>query len=168
MAESEPTFCLRHHDVETRLRCSRCEVLICPRCLVQTPVGARCPDCAHLRQLPTFELGAVSYLRAGGAGLALAAVLGSLWGFLFFELFRIPFLPWVVTIGIGYLIGEGIGVSVNRKRGRHLQYIAGASMVLSYLVAGLISPLVFVFTFPDLFFLLMLGIAVFVAAGRVR
>ena len=46
------------------------------------------------------------------------------------------------------MIGEGIRVFVNGKRGRYLQYIAGASVVLSYVVAGLVSPLVFVFTFP--------------------
>ena len=105
-----------------------------------------------------------------GAGVVLAAVTGAVWGFLFFEILRIPFLPWIATIGVGYLIGEGISASVNRKRGRDLQYIAGACMALSYVVAGFVSPPVFLFLFPspNLFFLLILVIAIFVAAGRVR
>lgn len=167
MAETESSFCARHPRVETRLTCSKCETLICPQCLVQTPVGARCSDCAQLRRLPVYNLSISIYARAAGTGLVLAGVTGVAWGLIFFDLFRLPFLPWVATIGIGYLIGEGISVSVNRKRGRYLQYIAGASMGLSYVVAGLVSPLVFVFTFPDLFFLLMLGIGVYVAASRV-
>ncbi|MFH1560741.1 MAG: B-box zinc finger protein [Chloroflexota bacterium] len=167
MAETEPRYCARHPRVESRLACSKCETLICPRCLVQTPVGARCPDCAQLRRVPTFELDTMTFVKAVGTGAVLAGVTGFLWGLLFFDLFRLPFLPWIATIGIGYLVGEGISVSVNRKRGRYLQYIAGASMVLSYAVAGLVSPLVFVFTFPDIFFLVILVIGVFVAAGRV-
>ena len=99
--------------------------------------------------------------------MVLAGVTGLLWGLIFFDLFSIPFLPWIAIIGIGYAIGEGISASVNRKRGRYLKYIAGASVVLSYVVAGLVSPLVFVFTFPSLFFLLMLGVGVLVAAGRI-
>ena len=39
--------CARHPSVETTLRCGRCETPICPRCLVHTPVGARCPDCGQ-------------------------------------------------------------------------------------------------------------------------
>ena len=33
--------CATHPEVETGLSCGRCETLICPRCLVQTPVGTR-------------------------------------------------------------------------------------------------------------------------------
>ena len=163
----EPQHCARHPRVETRLACSKCETPICPQCLVQTPVGARCPNCAQPRRLPTFELKATTFARAMGAGAVLAGITGFLWGLLLFELFRLPFLPWVATIGIGYLIGEGISVAVNRKRGRFLQCIAGASMGLSYGVAGLVSPPLFVYTFHNLLFLVILVIGVFVAASRV-
>ena len=168
MTEREPSYCARHPRVETRLACSKCETLICSRCLVQTPVGARCPDCAQVRGLPTFELGVVTYARAVGAGVVLAGVTGVVWGLIFFDLFRLPFLPWVAAIGIGYLIGEGISASANRKRGRYLQYIAGACMGLSYVVAGLVTQEIFAYIFQSLLFLMVLGIGVFVAAGRVR
>lgn len=130
-------------------------------------MGARCLDCAQVRRLPTFELGVATYARAAGAGAVMAGVTGVVWGLIFFDLFRLPFLPWVVAIGIGYLIGEGTAATVNRKRGRYLQYIAGASVGLSYVVAGLVTPLVFVYGFQNLLFLAVLGIGVFVAAGRV-
>lgn len=38
--------CARHPSVETELSCSRCGTPLCPRCLVQTEVGQRCPTCA--------------------------------------------------------------------------------------------------------------------------
>ena len=167
MAEREASFCARHPLVETRLACNKCETLICPQCLVQAQVGARCPDCARSRGLPTFELGVAIYSRAVGAGVVLAGVTGVVWGLIFFDLFRLPFLPSVAGIGIGYLIGEGISVSVNRKRGRYLRYIAGACMGLSFVVAGLVTPTLLVYPFHNLLFLVTLGIAVFVAAGRV-
>ncbi len=44
-AENGPTVCYRHPQVETGLRCNRCNRPICPRCARQTPVGYRCPDC---------------------------------------------------------------------------------------------------------------------------
>lgn len=37
--------CPRHPDVETRLRCSACDTLICPDCASEAAVGYKCPDC---------------------------------------------------------------------------------------------------------------------------
>tara|TARA_B100001013_G_C24442551_1_gene376325 strand:+ start:256 stop:591 length:336 start_codon:yes stop_codon:yes gene_type:complete len=106
-------------------------------------------------------------LRALSTGIVMSGVTGFLWGLLFFDLFRIPFLPWIAIVGIGYAVGETVSASVNRKRGRYLQYIAGSSVMLSYVVAGFINPLIFGITLPDLFFLLMLGVGVFIAISRV-
>ena len=167
MADTDATYCARHARVESRLGCSKCGVLICHRCLVQTPVGARCPDCARVRSLPTFQVGAATMARATGAGAVLAGVIGVVWGLVFFDLLFIPYLPWIATIGIGYGIGEGISASVNRKRGRYLQIVAGASVLLSYVVAGLVTPHVFLLTFPDVFFLLVLAVGAYIAASRV-
>ena len=122
----------------------------------------QCPETAHIRAR------SLDLSQAVGAGVVLAAVIGAIWGFFFFEIIRVPFLPWVATVGVGFLIGEGISVSVNRKRGRDLQYIAGACMALSYVVAGFVSPFLFVISFGNLFLLLSLAIAVFMAASRVR
>ena len=51
-SEPEALHCAAHPQVETYLRCGRCETPICPRCLIQTPVGSRCRDCAQIRKLP--------------------------------------------------------------------------------------------------------------------
>lgn len=37
--------CYRHPDRETWLSCSRCGRPVCTQCVVEAPVGQRCPDC---------------------------------------------------------------------------------------------------------------------------
>jgi membrane associated rhomboid family serine protease len=49
---TERTVCYRHPKVETGLSCTSCERPICPDCLVQGPVGHRCPECAGVAAGP--------------------------------------------------------------------------------------------------------------------
>jgi hypothetical protein len=141
MNDPAPLRCATHPDVETNLRCGKCGKLICPRCLVQTPVGSRCRDCAKLYKLPTYRVSSAYYLRAAGAALVLAVVLGLAWGFIG------RFLPFVylnllIAAGIGFAIGEVVGLAVNRKRGTGLAVIGGIGVAVCYAVN--------VFTFGDL------------------
>ena len=126
--------CAYHPDVETNLRCGKCGKPICPRCMVQTPVGARCPDCARLHKLPTYSVSTGYYLKAIGVGLGMAVVCGIAWavvgGFV-----RFFFLNLILAAGAGYAIGEVISLSVNRKRGTWLAVIAGIALVISYVVS---------------------------------
>ena len=41
--------CYRHPGRETNVACSNCERPICPDCMISTPVGMRCPECARER-----------------------------------------------------------------------------------------------------------------------
>jgi hypothetical protein len=45
--DADTPTCPRHPSVETRLRCSSCETLICPDCAVEAAVGYRCPECVR-------------------------------------------------------------------------------------------------------------------------
>jgi hypothetical protein len=125
--------CSRHPQVETNLRCSKCGTPICPRCLVQTPVGARCPDCARLSRLPVYQVPAAYYLRASGAGLVTAIACGIAWAVIDWV---IPFFSFSLLLApaAGYVIGEVISRSVNRKRGTGLAVIAGIAVVIALLV----------------------------------
>ena len=172
MAGPETTYCARHPRVESRLGCSRCGTLICPRCLVQSDVGARCPDCARVQQLPMFRLDGLTIAKAVSTAVVLAGSTGAAWGLLFFRVFSIPYLPWLLLLGIGFLTGEAISVSTNRKRGRLLQYIAAAGVVVSYAVASVLAvstlePPVVRFLVPDLFTLIAIGVGAYIAATRV-
>lgn len=158
--------CAIHPDVETGLRCSKCGQLICPKCLVQTPVGGRCPKCANVRKLPVFEVTPIFYLRAVGAGLAISGALGALW----------PYIPYggffllIVSAAIGYAIGEVISISVNRKRGRGLRVIAGVGMAIAYVVSYVVDDpsLGSLDRMLDMWGLIALGIGILVAVSRLR
>jgi hypothetical protein len=42
-------FCHKHKREATRVSCGRCERPICPKCMVMSPAGVRCQDCARNR-----------------------------------------------------------------------------------------------------------------------
>lgn len=155
--------CAQHPDVETNLGCGRCGKPICPRCLVMTPVGARCPECARRYQLPTYRVSAVYYLRAAGAGLGVAVATGLIWGLLahFVPLLYVNIL---LAAAIGYVCSEVIALSVNRKRGTGLAVIAGVAAGASYLTA-LLVPWGLEFWAFDLF---ALALGIFVAVARIK
>ena len=162
--------CATHPDVETNLRCGKCGKPICPKCLVQTPVGARCLDCAKLYKLPTFRVSTQYYLRAVGAGLGVAIVGGIVWGVVM-GLVSFFYLNLLLAPSLGYAIGEVVSLSVNRKRGTALAVIAGIAVVISYLISLLFGHgLPFVpFNIPFLVLdLLALALGIFVAVTRLR
>lgn len=68
--EEVQLFCVNHPRAGTLVRCSSCGSAICVRCMVETPVGMKCPACARVRLRP--EEGRRRYL-AGAAGLLTAA-----------------------------------------------------------------------------------------------
>ncbi len=159
--------CATHPEIETNLKCGKCGKPICPKCMVQTPVGARCPDCARLYKLPTYRVSAKHYLRAVGTALGMAIVCGVVWGLIgsFVPFF---FLNLLLAAGAGYAIGEVVSLSVNRKRGTGLATIAGIAVAISYLVSLLLPwglPFGLSFHFLDL---LALALGIYVAVGRLR
>ncbi|MEU6536119.1 rhomboid family intramembrane serine protease [Streptomyces sp. NPDC047000] len=44
-SESTVTTCYRHPEVESHVRCTRCDRYICPDCMREAPVGHQCPEC---------------------------------------------------------------------------------------------------------------------------
>jgi membrane associated rhomboid family serine protease len=42
-----PPHCYRHPNVETYVRCVRCDRPICPQCMHTASVGFQCPECVH-------------------------------------------------------------------------------------------------------------------------
>ena len=152
-------YCHVHPDTETALRCGSCERPICVKCVVQHPVGIRCRECAQLRALPQFDVPTRYYARAVGTGIGIA-IAGALVLVLLLAFLPLGILGLAGLVGIGYLIGEGISRAVNRKLSRGLQYIAGGSVFLAYLLPG--------FAFAGLYGLLALGAAVYMAVNRLR
>ncbi len=155
--------CATHPNVETNLRCGKCGKPICPKCLVQTPVGARCLDCARLYKLPTYRVSIQYYLRAVGTGLGMAIVCGIIW-VVVGRLVPFFYLNLLLAPAAGYAIGEVISLSVNRKRGTGLAVVGGIAVTISYMVS-ILSPWGFSFGLLDL---LALALGIFVAVTRLR
>lgn len=159
--------CHWHPDTETALTCGRCDRPVCLRCVREHPVGVRCKECARPAPVPTLQVSPLHYLRAilaslflgvaGGVAIVLVDVLA---------LRTLPFLFWfrlLLLLGVGYVIGEGVSLSVNRKRGRGLQIVAASGVVVSATVALLLGDTAI---FQGLFSVLALVLAVLIAASR--
>jgi hypothetical protein len=162
--------CYYHPNVETNLACGKCGRYVCPRCMVQTPVGVRCPECVQLRRLPTFDVRASHYLRAALAGGVLGGGMGAIWGLITPWLNFFWALHYAVVLGIAYLVGEGISLSVNRKRGTGLAVIVAISLALAMGISAVFSG-----GFSELrtllggiFGLVFVGVAFYIAIQRVR
>ena len=135
------TYCARHPQVETVLRCGRCDTPICPRCLVQTPVGARCPNCANVRRIPTVDIKPIFIARGLAAALISGAAIGAFWGYAIGggREFRLGFLLIFLAMGIGWAISETVSLATNRKRGYVLQISAALGVVLAYAIHNVVA-----------------------------
>ncbi len=178
------TRCTEHPEVETALRCGRCETPICPKCMIMTPVGARCETCADVRPSPIFTAGREEYKSAilTGVGVAVASglVAGVLRG-------MIPFFGLMVMAAVGYIIGGAVSNAANRRSTTGLKVVAAGCVLLSFGVMGvavavLFNPVVLV-TAPGAvlmgilggifgillnpFSLLAAGLAIFLAVNRI-
>jgi hypothetical protein len=129
--------CARHPNIETGLTCGRCETPICPRCVVFTDVGARCPACAPARKLPQFEIGPLYLLRGASAALAAGAGLGVVWGLLLPG--RMGFFGLLLGALMGYLIAGAVSGATNRKSGTPLQVAGVGGVIAAYLIHNLVA-----------------------------
>lgn len=140
---AEPTvYCARHPEVETALECGRCGTPICPRCLIHTPGGIRCPDCARLRRPPMYELAPLDYAKAIGVGIVLAGALGFVGALIFPSRgFGGLFLLLALFVGsaVGGLVAEAIRRATNGKRGVPMQVIGVGTLVAALLVRMVLS-----------------------------
>lgn len=141
MSESEePLYCVNHPKTETRLRCNRCGNPICPKCVVQTPVGFRCKQCVKGQQAVFYSATSLDYVIAVVIGLVasiIAAFIISAVG-IFITLFLAP--------AAGGAIAEVVRWATGRRRGRRMWLVVSACIVVGALVAALGSmlPLLFV------------------------
>ncbi|HIF71834.1 MAG TPA: hypothetical protein EYQ61_04700 [Dehalococcoidia bacterium] len=170
--------CLRHPEVASNLRCGRCDDLICPQCMVQSPVGARCPDCASIGQAPIFrstpvELTttiALSALGAAGFGFAYAIIVWIFWTFLPFN-FQIGNVATSLLVGLaGAPIGEYVRKAGKYKLDKRLRIVAAITVFVAWFIGINIASFMGVpgGLFTNIIALIGLGIGVYVAMNRVR
>jgi len=147
--QSETLRCARHPNIETVLRCGRCDTPICARCMVMSPVGARCPSCAQVKRF-NLLLKPMELVRAVGYGLLVGAV-GTV-----IVAYIAGFLGLFAYAGLGFGVGYVVSMGANGKRAPELGPIAVACLFVGFvigvagqgIVAGL--PMQFAFAAPFL------------------
>jgi len=117
--------------------------------------------------LPTYEVRSRQYLIASGAGLAVAIATGLIWAFIPFT-GHFFYFSILIGLGVGYAIGEIISRLVNRKRGRGLQVIGGACVVVSYIISNLFHAIPFLALFFSLSGLLAVALGIIIVVIRLR
>jgi hypothetical protein len=124
--------CVNHPKVETRLTCSNCGDPICPRCMVTTAVGQKCPRCAKQSGRAKGNPEPQLLARAFGAGLAVAAAGGVL-------LLAVPFAGLLLAAGHGFLVGAAVRWAVRRRTHTWLGLAAAAAVLVG--LGGLVLVL---------------------------
>ena len=160
-AVAQVTICPRDPGVETALRCSRCESPICPKCLVMSPVGARCKSCARVMKSPIYTLQPKHYVRAGLACLVGGTIMGVIWGLVLLP-FTYGFFSIFVGAALGYAFTRLLDFATGRKRGPIVVGFASAGIVLAWGIS-----LAFASTI-GLYGLVAVGIGIYFAYQRLR
>jgi hypothetical protein len=139
MSESAtPLSCANHPQVETYLRCRRCDKPICAKCAVHTATGYKCRECVRGQQ-KVFETAAWhDYLIALAVAVPLSYI-GAL-------ISTVMFFLVIFTAPIaGTLIAEAVRAAVKRRRSQRLFQVAAAGVILGGL------PLVLVVALPTFY-----------------
>jgi tetratricopeptide (TPR) repeat protein len=123
--------CAWHPQRETLLRCHRCARPMCPSCAVQHPVGMRCRECAHELRSPLYRVSPGGYVAAAMVGLTVSSLAGTL---AIMVAQMVGLMGLLLAVFAGAAVGAGVAEAMSRasggKRGRGLQILAAASMVV--------------------------------------
>ena len=161
--DDHTTFCYRHPEVETGLRCNRCGKPICARCAVRTPVGFRCPDCVRQQQDKFYTGGTLDYVIAVVVALPLSLIAAAIFTFL---IARIGFFSWIVSFiaapATGGFIAEAVRRAVGRRRSRYL-----STVVAACLAVAVVPFLLLILLSGDLFGLVVPGVLLFFGIGTI-
>lgn len=132
--------CAFHPGVETNVRCSECDRYICPKDMVDTPVGYKCREC-----------GLVGKPKLGGVKprqIALGVAAGTIAALILAPL--VEFIPFFHIFGV-ILYGALVGEATRRGGGGHRTV---EFAVIAALAAGLGAGVAGFFTYFDTFLIL--------------
>lgn len=141
---TEKMYCANHPDVETLLRCNKCNKPICMKCAVQTPVGYRCVDCVRVQQNVYYNAEAADNWIGLGVAFAVTVIATPLVAFVFRMMPN--FFGFLIAFFAGSAAGSGLAqivrAAIKRRRGRNLRWFVLAGTVLGLLAGCVVSLLV--------------------------
>jgi len=137
----DPTYCKRHPQTESYLGCSRCGDLICSQCLVQTPVGARCPEHGESLRNPMTQTSNSEMTRAIMVGVGTSLGLHLLYAVMYLTLGALgTILAIFAPMAIGYFVGEAVYRSSGYTRNKNLAWVAAGSVLGGFVMMALLFP----------------------------
>lgn len=98
--------CKRDSGVQTNLFCSRCGDAICPSCMIYTPVGSKCPECASIGGPEMFKVSREDLWRGVILGVAGAVAISVVVATLVVVLWSVDLLEglpaqmWIISNGL--------------------------------------------------------------------
>ncbi|MFZ0532442.1 MAG: B-box zinc finger protein [Anaerolineales bacterium] len=124
MTDASPKmYCANHPNVETTLRCNKCEKPICAKCAFLTPTGYRCKECIKGQQ-KIFETALFLDYPIIFVVVALLAYLGSLIAL------RLGFFIILLAPIAGGVIAEVARFVTRRRRSKRLYILAAVAAVV--------------------------------------
>jgi len=124
MTDASPKmYCSNHPNVETTLRCNKCEKPICAKCAFLTPTGYRCKECIKGQQ-KIFETALFLDYPIIFVVVALLAYLGSLIAL------RLGFFIILLAPIAGGVIAEVARFVTRRRRSKRLYILAAVAAVV--------------------------------------
>ena len=141
-ATGEVLYCENHPNVETLLRCNRCNKPICMKCAVQTDVGYRCNECIRAVQDKYYTAEGKDNWIALGVSFLVTLVATPILGFFlgFFGLFFGSIIAFLIGGSAGTALSQIIRRAIGGRRGRNLRWFALVGIILGILVAILFTP----------------------------
>lgn len=166
MSETFPPtlYCANHPNVETSLRCQRCEKPICPKCAVLTPTGYKCKECVRGQQKVFETAKSYDYL----IGFVVAGVLSFLGSLI------VTRLGWFIILLspiAGGIIAEVVRAALRKRRSEMLFRVTAAGAAIGAVVYPLFSLLLMLvmgrFDFGGIFSLLFPAIYAVIVTSTV-
>lgn len=117
--------CSFHPGVQTEVRCGECDRYICPKDMVPTPVGYKCPVCAKPARSQYVVVKPDQLLRASLVGGAVGVFGGIV-------------LAYVPLLGIfsGLIWGAATAEAARRASGGHREWAVGLVAVAAIVVGA--------------------------------
>lgn len=130
--------------------------------MIQTPVGARCRDCARMSKSPIYTITAGSLAGAALVAAVGGVVMGLIWGFIL-RPFSVGFLSIFLGAGLGWAFVKLLNFATGRKRGPVIVGFAVAGIAIAWAMQFLFVP-------PQiaLYGLVAVGVGVYMAYQELR
>ena len=136
----EVLHCANHPDVETYLRCNKCNKPICLKCAELTEVGYRCKECIREQQNVFYNALTTDNWIAFAVAAAITLVA---WPIVAWLLRITGFFGWIIAAlagsGAGATLAQIIRNSVGRRRGRYIRHFTLAGIIVGLVLSGFIT-----------------------------